>query len=373
MEQIRQRRWMPGERLPSENEWAERFHVSRITVKGALEALVKEGIVYRIQGRGTYIAESLPPSLLTAPDSAQLAPASSSLVALIMPVVANLFTARLLSGIQAELAAAGYSLVFFQTLNSADNEQAALREAARLGVKGMIVLPVEGEGYSEELLQLTMNKYPVVVVDRYLRGVDTNCVCSDHEGGAYEAIRYLLGMGHRRIAFISTPYRETTSLEDRLAGYERALAEQRLAVDHELRLFRTDRASIRAFLERRPDITAVFAANAGVARDVILAAEELRLPIPQKLSLLFFDDYENADLSAVPPTVIDQQEKQLGCEAVRLLLALIQDPFQPRKRITLPTRLVVRSSVAPLPVQKPVQEAESARNIQSYPESSGAS
>lgn len=135
---------------------------------------------------------------------------------------------------------------------SRERELAMLKEAVQSGAKGIILFPVHGETYNEEVLRLTMEQYPVVVLDRYLRGVETNCVCSDNENGAYQAVSYLISKGHRRIGCISSPVLGTTSLEDRLHGYEQALADNLIPVDHAARLFEPTPEGIINFLRTQP-------------------------------------------------------------------------------------------------------------------------
>jgi DNA-binding LacI/PurR family transcriptional regulator len=227
-----------------------------------------------------------------------------------------------------------------------------------MGVKGILIFPVDGESYSEELLRLSLNKFPVVVIDRYLRGVETNCVCSDHAGGAYDAVSYLIEQGHTDIAFVAVHGKTTTSLEDRLDGYERALAKHHIPLDHQRCLFELlserqqegalpeTKAIVRSFLERNAGTTAVFAATVTSGLAVLGAAEELGIRVPEQLSVLFFDDYEYSSHSRIPPSCVVQQELAIGSEAAKLLLSVMDNPLQERKKVLLPTRLVLRQSTA---------------------------
>jgi DNA-binding LacI/PurR family transcriptional regulator len=229
-----------------------------------------------------------------------------------------------------------------------------------MGVKGILIFPVDGESYSEELLRLSLNKFPIVVIDRYLRGVETNCVCSDHVGGAYDAVTHLIEQGHTNIAFVAVNYKTTTSLEDRLAGYERALAKHHIPIDHQRCLFELlagreqegqrmeTKAIVRSFLERNSGTTAVFAATVASGIAVLGAAEELGIRVPEQLSVFFFDDYEFSGVSRIPPSCVVQQETEIGVEAAKLLLSVMDNPLQDRKKVVLPTRLVIRQSTAAL-------------------------
>jgi len=210
----------------------------------------------------------------------------------------------------------------------------------------MIVYPAEGRTYSEEMLRLTLDRYPIVVIDRYVSGVKTHCVCSDHFTGAYEATEHLLRLGHRRIAYVTTPYAGTTSLEERLDGFRQALNDYGVVLDRSLVLERAEPEAIAAFLESNRDVTALFAVNEGIGQRAIRTAESAGKRVPDDLSVVFFDDYDHAEAARIPPTCVAQQGELIGQEAAGRLLSLIADPLQERSMVRIPTRLIVRASTA---------------------------
>lgn len=356
--QIEQSVWLANDKIPSENEMAGQFKVSRITIKNALQELIEEGLIYRIQGKGTFVAQDKlgePP--VYRPEKRQ----GDLTVAFLMPRIDNRFTANLLHGIENQLAEEGVNLLFRTTGDSQETEKELLNQIVRSGVNGIIIYPAQGQSYNEEILKLTLNEFPVVVVDRYLRGVETNYVCSDNVTGAFEATEHCYRMGHRRIGFISTHVEGTSSIEDRLTGYEKALSENGILIDRYLRLTdleskqvnrilqdgASDPASkerIVQYLERNPELTAVIAVNSSVGLTVMEAAKQLSRRVPEDLSVVFLDDYELSAFSAIPPTFVNQEEYTVGREAVKLLVSVMNNPKQKRRKIVVPTRLVVRAS-----------------------------
>ncbi|RXZ80107.1 GntR family transcriptional regulator [Paenibacillaceae bacterium] len=347
VDKISRGEWKAGDRLPSENALAEQFDISRITVKKALQTLVEEGEIYQIQGRGTFIThpsqdnEGAPLSV----GAVQLqSKEEGKLIAYLMPRLATSFTANLLVGAENEVTNADYGLLFFRTHNSQAEEKRLVEKAIQCGVKGIIVFPVDGEKYNEALIQLALAGFPLVLIDREMKGIAANSVCSDHSGGAQMATRHLIEQGHRTIGFVSSGDLGTTSIEQRLHGYEEALAEHGIPIRRELQLVGAEEDDMEDFLRQHPDVTAVFADNYGTGHNVELAAARLGRTIPEHLSLVFFDDYEYSRYSKVPPTVVVQQEEALGREAAKRLLSLIGQPDQEPQAITLPTKLIVRSS-----------------------------
>ncbi|NQX61603.1 GntR family transcriptional regulator [Paenibacillus qinlingensis] len=344
MNQIQQGIWQPGDKLPSENELAEQFDVSRITVKNAMADIVEQGLIYRIQGKGSYIADNASPPFLAYEPKETM----GSCVAFLMPRLDNLFTANLMTGIEQELAAHGYHLIFRLTHDRQDLEIKQLKELTQLGMKGIIIYPVEGETFNNEILKLTLGNYPLVIVDRYLRGLDANCVSSDNFAGAYDATKHLTSLGHTKISFISTSITGTTSIEDRLRGYEQALSDAGLFIDYRLRLIPNSGLpvydQIKQYILDNPDVSAIVTTTSTIGLFAMKAARDLGLNVPRDLSVVCFDDYEKSELSEVPLTYVNQNEKLIGSEAAKLVLSLIQNPSQERRNMGLTSDLVVRDS-----------------------------
>lgn len=354
MENIRSGTWDPTKPIPSENELAGRFKVSRITAKQALDTLVADRLIYRIQGRGSFLSTDRQgePQVYEARDLGTPTPShrDGRLLGYIAPRLNNMFMSGLLSEIEAAAAAAGYRLLFARTNDSQTMECQVLEEFEALGAVGMIVYPVEGELYNEAFLKLLLKRYPLVVIDRYLRGVETDCVCSDNFAAGRAAAEHLLELGHRRIGFVSHETHGTSSVEDRLLGYEAALRAAGLSAAVDLRLLtlktleKANTKEIRTFLEQHPDLTALIGVNSGIGRQVLEAVGELGRRVPEDLSLVLFDNQEPLN---VVPTHIKQQEGEIARAAVRLLLEAVRDPAHKRTKVIFPTTLVVGMTSGP--------------------------
>ncbi|MFC5407143.1 GntR family transcriptional regulator [Cohnella soli] len=348
IDHIRSGKWRAGRKLPSETQLSKQFDVSRITIRSAMAKLVEEGIVYRVQGRGSYVGQyagEKEPIRYAKPD---LDKDGLHLVALILPKMRGNLMTRLTSGVEAGLDGSRYRILLMTTDYSQAKEEEKLREAVQAGAQGIIIYPSDGQTYNEGMLRLSLDRYPIVVLDRYLRGVETNCVCSDHYTGAYEATEQLLRQGHRRIAFVSPACAGTTSLEERLEGYRQALNDYGVIFDKSRVLERGEQEEIEAFLKDKTDLTALFGANEEIGLNAIRAAEKIGKAVPERMSVIFFDDYDHSGDARIPPTCITQQGERIGREAANRVLSLIEDPHQSRVMIRVPTRLIVRGSTAPV-------------------------
>lgn len=355
MDYIQEKDKKADQKIPSENELAERFNVSRITVKKALDTLVEDGMIYRIQGKGSFIASGAKdePSMYEEAATAKKK-APYRLIACLVPVLNGELTTAILAKIESALAKEGCQLVVFQTHDSQQTEQQIVKQAIAMGVEGMIIYPVEGETYNEEVLKLTLRHFPLVLLDRYFRGIEANSVCSDNTLGSYEAVHHLLQEGHQKIGLLSTDHTGTTSIEDRISGYEKALTDAGIAVDHRLQLLNLSRAKdkpeqkeenkkrIQAFIQQNPEMTAIFSVSPRL--ELLEAVYESGIRIPEELSLIIYDDHAQAELFQIPPTCVQQQGAVMGEEAAALLLSAIKNPEQKRKNVSIPTKLIIRQS-----------------------------
>jgi LacI family transcriptional regulator len=254
------------------------------------------------------------------------------------------FSAELLKGVARGIRDTGYELVVFsgcgQAADQAGWERRYLsRISGTLADGALLVTP----GSIDETFGT-----PVVAVDHNVQSSNLPTVDSENLKGAVAATEYLLGLGHRRIGFLAgRPDLESARLRER--GYREALAVARVDVDEDLiQTGGYDAATAtepaRWLLELDPRPTAIFAANDVTALETMAVARSLGLRVPEDLSVIGFDNVPESALGDPPLTTVEQPIRQMGTDAVRLLLELLEDPSLPPARVILPTRLIVRQS-----------------------------
>jgi DNA-binding LacI/PurR family transcriptional regulator len=171
-----------------------------------------------------------------------------------------------------------------------------------------------------------------------------------NQRGAYQAVRHLLELGHRRIGFASGPL-EYRYNQERLQGVRQAHAEAGRPFPPEL-MHAGDptetggAAAARAFLALPEPPTAVFAGNDLIAFGVQAEAARQGVDIPRDLSLAGFDDLPAAALARPALTTVRQPMYRIGLTAVEMLLALIEGRELAQTRVELDTELVVRDSTS---------------------------
>jgi LacI family transcriptional regulator len=200
-----------------------------------------------------------------------------------------------------------------------------------------------------ELLNLARS-VPLVVTGRRVDGERIYCLDVDSTMGARLATDYLIGQGHRRIAFISGPPDHPDALE-RLNGYKSALAASKIPFTNKL-VAAGDysetggHAAINALLDSRVEFTAVFAANDQTAHGAMLALHRRGLKVPQDVSLVGFDDVPASAFMIPPLTTVHRSIDEIGEGAAEAVIDLIERRT-PHAKASSPT-LAIRESTRPL-------------------------
>jgi DNA-binding LacI/PurR family transcriptional regulator len=267
-------------------------------------------------------------------------------VGVVVTSIADPFVAEVMQGIETTASAHGYSLILAGSSSDPEREIAAVEMLRSKRVDGVIVSSSRvGALYSEHLQRIGV---PVVLLNNHSQqaGRYAFSVTVDNLHGAYLATNHLIGLGHRRIAFISGPQGHSTTVE-RAAGYQRALAEAGIPFELEL-LFEGDgrteggEAALQCMLARRERPTAVFCYNDMTAIGLLRAARLAGLQVPRDLAVAGFDDIAFASLVYPPLTTIAQPKYAMGEQAMQMALALMAG--QGVGDVIMQGQLIVRES-----------------------------
>lgn len=190
---------------------------------------------------------------------------------------------------------------------------------------------------------------PLVLSGRPPDGAALSYVDVDNTGGAVTAVEHLVGAGRQRVATIAGP-QDMIAGRDRLVGYLDALRDSGRAVEDDLvevsDFSETGGAqAMRALLERRPDLDAVFAASDPMALGALRALREAGRSVPGDVALVGFDDVPMAAHTDPPLTTVHQPMEQIGREMAHMLLTQINEgETSAPVRVVLDTHLVTRAS-----------------------------
>jgi len=194
---------------------------------------------------------------------------------------------------------------------------------------------------------------PVVQLNRTAFGEAADACVSDQEMGARDVATLLADLNHRRIGAIFGPPGTSTG-QAREAGFRMGLAERSLELpDERVRYgpFTTDSGeeNLRTLMSAEPAPTAVFCANDVIAVGALNAARELGIAVPQRLTVIGFDDIALASWKVFQLTTVRQDLAGMCRASVKLLRERIADPELPLRRIGLGVKLVLRESHAAPP------------------------
>ncbi len=269
-------------------------------------------------------------------------------IGLVIPDISNPFFAGIARSVETEAASRGYSTILCDTQDDTGREKEAIRVLRDRKVEGLVICPV---GQSSQHLRIfESDPVPIVLVDRYFSDLKVPFVASDNVRGAYEATRYLLARGHRRIACIQG-LAGTSPNTLRIRGYRLALADHRVPFRSSLIVgnsfsLQNGYDQTRRLLDQRPDLTAIFAFSNLIALGALRALSENRRSVPKDISVLCFDDQPYCAYLAPPMTTIEQNNAELGRRAVTLLFDRIQQSQSGSTiGVLIPTRLIERQSV----------------------------
>ncbi|WP_313904555.1 LacI family DNA-binding transcriptional regulator [Streptomyces sp. 15-116A] len=336
----------PAQRHPTMADVAERAGVSTSTVSRTLRGL--STVSPDVRARVEQAAREL--NFAVSRQAASLVTGRTGNVAVLVPTLDAWFMGAALSSLGPLLRAAGMELSVYIIPDMAERTSFFDRLPARRNADALLVFSFDLN--EEETARLDDLGMPVIYVSQHVRGRPS--VYVDDVAAAVHGTRHLLNLGHRRIAFLHTVGASgfSFSSNERLLGYQQALAEAGIPLDKELMVGtragdkrRTAEAMGRLLSLREPP-TAVFAEQDEVAVAVLWTLRKTRIPVPERMSVLGFDDQPLAewfDLSTVA-----QSPAELGREAGELALSLINDPEVDRGRhVVLPTFVIPRSTTAP--------------------------
>lgn len=269
-------------------------------------------------------------------------------VGVIMFTLETLGNVRTLDAIAIEAAKADYSVTLMPvpdpTLGAVSGAYRRLTEQA---VDGVIII-FEASLLDQVEISLPPG-LPVVVIDSNA-GSGYSVVDVDQALGARQATEHLLGLGHAQVWHIAGP-RSSFSATHREESWRDTLLRAGITPPDALHGDWTTDSGYRLGLElgRRPEVTAIFAANDQMALGAMRALHELGRDIPGDVSVVGFDDMDEARAFWPPLTSVHQNFREVGRIAMERLLAQIADGTVPIETALIPTELVVRESSGPPP------------------------
>jgi LacI family transcriptional regulator len=283
------------------------------------------------------------------PVAASLRTRRSKLVGVIVPDIANPVFSPIIAAITETLSVSGYSTIVADGGQDRKRQSALVGELIARRVDGLVLATVRRD---DPILKECLNEgLAVVLVNRSDDSDQVSSVVTDDKAGMRIAVDHLVKLGHRMIGHIAGPAHISTGYLRR-QGFEDAMAAHKLRVPSgaivEASAYEREAGEVAAakLLKDNPEITAIAAANDLLALGAYRAIAAAGRSCPADISVVGHNDMPLADMVEPPLTTIRIGPREMGRDAAQLMIARIQEPDAPVKRVVLSPSLVSRASTA---------------------------
>lgn len=322
-EQVKSGKFLPGQKMYSENELKGMFHLSRQTVRHAISVLENEGILVRRQGSGTYIN-----------DRRQVNLKNKTRISVVTTYVDGYIFPKTIQGIENVLFENGYSVQIAFTNNQIGRERTILEDILSRDEVAGVIMETTKSGIPNPNLpfyeKLQSKGIPVVFINSYYPLLSIPHVSLNDKMAGYRAVKHLLENGHRKIGGIF-------KLDDgqghlRYAGYLEALQEAGIEADdsHILWVDTVGMLNLEEYknliLNRFCGCSAVVCYNDQIAFAFVEVLAKEGIGVPEDISIVSIDDSELTVLGDVALTSIPHPMDKLGEKAALNLLQMIENP-----------------------------------------------
>lgn len=275
----------------------------------------------------------------------------TKMILVITPSVSYPFHARVMEGIEETAVNNSYNIILCNTKLDSIKEEYYLDLLKTKRADGVIIMsPV----LSLDKLHKIAENYAIIQCSEYEEHADISLVTIDNYAAAYEAVNYLLSLGHKRIAMIGYRLKYMHAV-NREQGYVNALADAGICVDPALvhhvdfdSAYNSERIGevVKAFLSLEERPTAIFALSDMLAYCVMHAITQCGLKVPDDISVMGFDDISFSSLISPGLSTISHPKFTMGSAATTLLIQQINGEIDKPQKVFLDYKMVIRDSTA---------------------------
>ncbi len=262
-------------------------------------------------------------------------------IGVIIPELTNPFFPEVVRAIEHKAKEYNYNTILCDTDDDPEVGLSDLHLLIEKQVDGIILIG----GVIPRDAILSSRRLPTVAIEKDFNIPQVSCVMADLMGGAYEAVSHLIGMGCRRIAYITCRMGKGVVYR-RFEGYKLALKDNQIPFDASLVResspdFEGGCEAMKSFKEVPPD--AVFSYNDVMAMGALKACSLMGVRIPGDMSIVGFDDIDAVSFTSPPLSTVALPKQEMGSLATEILINTILKKEKPRN-VSLSTKLVIRKS-----------------------------
>lgn len=304
-------KYKPHEKIPTESELMELFKVSRHTIRRAISDLAAEKYLYRLQGSGIYVSDFKQNEIYLT---------NNKNVGVLTTYISNYIFPDIIRGIEDTLYDESYSLLLSSTKNNIMLESSNLKNLLAHKIDGLIVEPTKSAyqspnmGYFNNLIEQDI---PFIMINASYSQVKVPSLCVDDLKGGNIAAKYLITLGHKNIAGIF----KVDDLQGvhRMNGFITGCQESNVLLRQDKILTYLSEETntllpekIKNVLKQEKRPTGIFCYNDEIAYMVLNIAYDLKLKVPEDLSIIGFDDSPMATIMEPKLTSITHPKEKIG-------------------------------------------------------------
>lgn len=311
-------------KLPTVAELSLQYGVSKITTKKATDMLVEDGLLEKHPGKGTFVT-SRGETIIQQPNENDHK--NSRLIGVILDGISDSYGVRTLIALELALGQAGYTCVTkFSNSSDEDSETACINKLLAAGVCGLIIKCVCSDLYNDRILELSLQNFPMIFIDRTLPGLRVPYVGIDHISACQQLCDQMFARGHRELVLAYCDKSiHMTSVSKRIEGFKESCLRHRgrtsphyLILPGDPTMSIPDEKYAEAldmavdYLNRHPQITGVVALSNGIGQLLSIAARNIKVESGREIEVAYFDATDIRYSEYRPAIYVRQNEEALA-------------------------------------------------------------
>lgn len=276
------------------------------------------------------------------------------MIGVVLDSLESQYFGKITARVEQVLKEKGYSIMVCCHRDRNEKAKQCIEFMVSRQVDGILILSLAGDAsYMDAAIN---NKIPVIALDR-VPEAECDSVGTNAATGSYQAVEYLVQQNHKKIAVISGTWAGNPGIRtanERLNGYYRVFEDYCLQVNPDYVMegdftFDSGYRCMTKLWELEDHPTAVFVTNYNMTMGAMTAIHNMKIKVPEELSIVVFDDLEYSSISRPKLTSVRQPDQEVAEESVKLLMRRIEGDYSDfPKCLKLPTTFHIRNSVKQL-------------------------